>query len=49
VISTRSRTIGEKEARKTTRGHEEKREFEGEVIKNKRLLNLTHISLKKDK
>ncbi len=39
----------EKKASKTTRGQEKKGEFEGEVIKNKRPLNTTHIFPKKEK
>jgi hypothetical protein len=36
VVSTRSRTIGEKKVSKAIRGQENKKEFEGEVYKEQK-------------
>jgi hypothetical protein len=49
VSIRRKKAMREKKASKTTRGQEKKGEFEGEVIKNKRPLNTTHIFPKKEK
>jgi hypothetical protein len=50
VSIRRSKITGEEKIGKiTSRGQKKKRQFEGKVIMNKRPLDPTHMSLKKEK
>jgi hypothetical protein len=50
VVSIRNKIIGEEETcRLASRGPKKKRQSKGELIKNKKPLNFTHISPKKEK